>query len=104
MEEAFLARASATILPEQLTWLKRTDEKLESKCHTSSTIFPKEDSIEVPWETVEIIVAESPSNITYKLTCLWMWWVGSDHLITEYLNCLFIISDTSICILNVVNL
>ena len=64
MEEAFLARASATILPERFTWVKITEEKLGSKYRTSSTIFPKEDSIQIPRETAKITVAESPSKIT----------------------------------------
>ena len=71
MEEAFFARASTTLLPERFTWLKLTEEKLGNRSRTSSTIFPKEDSLEVPWETAEIIVAESPSNITRWRAANW---------------------------------
>ena len=60
MDVTFLARASATTL----TWLNLTEEKLDSKHWTSSTIFPKEDSKARPWETAAMIVAESPSTIT----------------------------------------
>ena len=65
MEEAFFASAFATTLPEWWTWLKLTTEKLGSKCLTSSMIFPNNANTEDPWETAEIIVVESPSNITH---------------------------------------
>ena len=33
-----------------------------------------------------------------------MWLVGFNYLINEYLNCLFIICDTSVCMFNIVKL
>ena len=39
---------------------------------------------------------------TYKLIWQWMWLVGINHLINEYLNCLFIIDDISIYKFNVI--
>ena len=39
---------------------------------------------------------------TYKLIWQWMWLVGFNHLINEYLNFLFIIDDISIYKFNVI--
>ena len=43
-------------------------------------------------------------HIAYELMSQWMWLVGFNNLITEYLYCLFMIGDISVCKVNIVKL
>ena len=81
-----------------------------AKCCVCRTLFffLKEGSRTLLWVYIlwrkMLKVTQVLLHTAFELMSQWMWLVGFNNLITEYLNCLFMIDDISACKVNVVKL